>query len=105
MGPAWYDSDAIKGIIQTVIDDESVHGILLLMMFASANMVALEGISGLLEQWGQKKPLVSCILSPPGIWDDQIQHLENTGALVNYATPERAADVMVNLWKYGRLQS
>ncbi len=105
MGPAWYDSDAIRGIIQTVMDDESVHGILLLMMFASANVAALAGITGLLEQWQQQKPLVSCILSPPGIWDDQIQHLENAGALVNYATPERAAEVMVNLWKYGRLRS
>ena len=104
MGPAWYDSDAIRGIIQAVMDDEQVHGILFLMMFASANVEALKGISGLLKQWAQKKPVISCILAPPGIWDDQIADLENAGALVNYATPERAADVMANLWKYGRLQ-
>ena len=105
MGPAWYDSDAIKGIVQAVMDDERVHGILFLMMFASANVEALKGISGLLTEWGQEKPLVSCILAPPGIWDAQIEALENAGALVNYATPERAARVMRNLWEYGRLQS
>ena len=104
MGPAWYDSAAIKGIVQAVMDDENVHGILFLMMFASANVDALAGISGLLAQWAQKKPVVSCILSPPGIWDDQIEELENQGALVNYATPERAANVMADLLAYGRLQ-
>ena len=105
MGPAWYDSAAIKGIVQAVMNDENVHGILFLMMFASANVEALKGISGLLEQWAQKKPVVSCILSPPGIWDDQIEDLENQGAIVNYATPERAASVMADLLAYGRLQN
>ncbi len=104
MGPAWYDSDAIKGIVQAVMDDEKVHGILFLMMFASANVEALAGISGLLADWCQKKPVISCILSPPGIWDDQIEELETQGAFVNYATPERAARVMANLWEYGRLR-
>ncbi len=104
MGPAWYDSDAIKGIVQAVMEDERVHGILFLMMFASANVEALAGISGLLKEWAQKKPVISCILAPPGIWDDQIEDLENAGALVNYSTPERAARVMANLWEYQGLQ-
>ncbi len=104
MGPAWYDSSAIQGIVQAVMDDEKVHGILFLMMFASANVEALAGISGLLKQWAQKKPVVSCILSPPGIWDDQIEDLENQGVIVNYATPERAASVMADMFEYGQLQ-
>ena len=104
MGPAWYDSEAIKGIVQAVMDDKKVHGILFLMMFASANVDALAGMGGLLKEWGQKKPVVSCILSPPGIWDDQIRDLENSKALVNYATPERAACAMANLWEYKFLQ-
>jgi len=103
MGPSWYDSDAIKGIVQAVMEDENVHGILFLMMFASANVDALAGIGGLLKRWAQKKPVVSCILSPPGIWDDQIEKLESAGALANFATPERAAVVMADLWEYGRL--
>ena len=104
MGPAWYDSDAIKGIVQAVMEDERVHGILFLMMFASANAEALKGISPLLKEWARKKPVVSCILAPPGIWDDQIEDLESTGALVNYATPERAASVMADLWEYAVMQ-
>jgi acyl-CoA synthetase (NDP forming) len=74
-------------------------------MFASANVDALRGISGLLEKWGQQKPVISCILSPPGIWDEQIRALEESGSLVNYPTPERAARVMANLWKYRRIQT
>ena len=104
MGPAWYDSEAIKGIVQAVMDDEKVHGILFLMMFASANVEALKGITELLIQWRQKKPVISCILSPPAIWDDQIRDLENENAIVNYDTHERAAHVMANLWEYGRLK-
>ena len=104
MGPAWYDSTAIQGIVQAVMDDENVHGILFLMMFASANVEALAGISALLKQWVRTKPVVSCILSPPGIWDDQIEDLEKQNFLVNYATPERVANVMANLWEYGKLK-
>ena len=105
MGPAWYDSSAIEGIVQAVMDDDNVGGILFLMMFASANVDALSGISGLLEKWGQQKPVISCILSPPGIWDEQIRVLEESGSLINYPTPERATRVMANLWKYRRIQT
>jgi acyl-CoA synthetase (NDP forming) len=105
MGPAWYDSSAIEGIVRAVMDDDNVGGTLFLMMFASANVDALSGISGLLEKWGQQKPVISCILSPPGIWDEQIRALEESGSLVNYPTPERATRAMANLWKYGRIQT
>jgi acyl-CoA synthetase (NDP forming) len=103
MGPAWYDSTAIRGIIQTVMNDDNVEGILLLMMFASANRDAVAGIAGLLKEWGQRKPLISCIVSPPGIWDEAISDLEASGALVNFPTPERAAQAMVNLWRYRKM--
>jgi len=105
MGPAWYDSSAIKGIVQAVMYDDNVDGIILLMMFASANVNALRGISDLLKEWAQKKPLITCILSPPGIWDEQIKALEGAGALANYPTPERAAKAMVNLWKYRKMKN
>ena len=104
MGPAWYDASAIEGIIRAVMDDDNVNGLLLLMMFASANADAVRGISNLLEKWAQKKPVISCILSPPGIWDEQIGELEGSGSLVNYPTPERAARAMANLCKYGKMQ-
>ena len=105
MGPAWYDSSAIKGIVQAVMYDDNVDGIILLMMFASANVDAVRGISNLLKEWAQKKPLITCILSPPGIWDEQIKALEESGSLANYPTPERAAKALVNLWKYKKMSN
>lgn len=99
MGPAWYDSDAIAGIVQAVLVDDHVDTILLFMMFASANVNALLGMSDLLKQWAQKKPVIGCILSPPGIWDEQVRDLEEAGALVNYPTPERAGRVAAALYK------
>lgn len=105
MGPAWYNSAAITGIVRAVLEDDHVDSILLFMMFASANVDAVERMSDLLRGWAQKKPLISCILSPPGIWNEQVKDLENAGALVNYPTPERAAEAMANLWKYRELRA
>jgi acyl-CoA synthetase (NDP forming) len=104
MGPAWYDSSATQGIIQAVMDDHNVNGILLIMMFASANIDVVKGISHFIMDWRQKKPLISCISAPQGIWDAQVEVLERSGALVNYPTPERAAMAMANLWKFGKMQ-
>jgi len=104
MGPAWYDSSATGRIIRSVMDDENVNGILLLIMFASANIDVLKGISNLIIDWRQKKPFITCISAPPGIWDDEIRRLEESGAVVNYPTPERAARAMVNLSKYKKLR-
>jgi hypothetical protein len=39
-------------------------------------------------------------LAPTGIWDDPVIELEERGALVHVATPERAGRVMAGLWKY-----
>jgi acyl-CoA synthetase (NDP forming) len=100
MGPAWYNSPAIAGIVKAVMEDEFVDGILLLMMFASANREAVSGISDFLTRCRQKKPVVACLASPPGIWDDQVLVLEKKGAIVNFPSPERAARAMAGLWKY-----
>jgi len=105
MGPAWYDSSAIEGIVRAVMDDDNVNGILILMMFASANVDAVKGISNLLMKWAQEKPVISCIESPPGIWDKQIRALEESGALANFPTPERAARAMAALWEYRKIKS
>jgi acyl-CoA synthetase (NDP forming) len=103
MGPAWYNASAIEGIIRVVIEDEGVNGLLLLMMFASANRAAPAAISPLLLEWKQKKPVVSCLVSPPGIWDEEIRTMEKGGALINCPTPERAAMTMASLWEYFRI--
>lgn len=103
MGPAWYNASAIAGIVKAAMDDENVDAILLLMMFASANREAVAGISDLLLEWKQRKPIVACLIPPPGIWDEQVVALEKGSALVNVPTPERAARVMANLWQSRKL--
>ncbi len=104
MGPAWYDSEALSRLIRAVMEDDSVDGILLLTMFASANVDIVKGMREVLVSWHQQKPVVGCILAPEGIWDDQVLELEERGALVNYPTPERAARALANLWKSKSLQ-
>ncbi len=103
MGPAWYNSDAIVGILQAVIEDENVSGILFFMMFASANIDSIKGLSFLMEDRATKKPVITCLSAPPGIWDKYIEKFEEAGILVNFLTPERAAKVMVNLNRYRNL--
>ena len=98
MGPAWYDASATQGIIAAAMDDGNVNGILLLIMFASANVGMLDGLSEFLIRYNQKKPVIGCMSAPPGIWDHQIRRLEDAGALVNYPSPERAAAAMASLW-------
>ena len=100
MGPAWYNASAIEGIIRAVMEDEGVDGLLLLMMFASANRTAPAAVSPLLLEYKQRKPVVSCLVSPPGVWDEEIRAMEAGGALNNCPTPERAAMTMASLWKY-----
>ncbi|MBN2124642.1 MAG: CoA-binding protein [Deltaproteobacteria bacterium] len=99
MGPAWYNASAIEGIVRAVATDEKVDGIILLMMFASANRDAVAGITPLLLDWKQKKPVITCLVSPAGIWDEKVLSLEQAGAIVNFPTPERAALAMASLWR------
>lgn len=104
MGPAWYDAPAQSGIVRAAMDDPQVDAILLLIMFASANANLLEELSVFLNESKPTKPIISCILAPPGVWDKGIRKLEESGSLVNYPTPERAAEVLANLVKYRSLQ-
>ena len=103
MGPAWYNAPAMEGVIRVVLEDPGVDGLLLLIMFASANRNAPGAVAPLLLKWKQKKPVISCLISPPGIWDEEIESMETAGALVNCPTPERAAMTMASLWQYGEM--
>ena len=100
MGPAWYDSRATLGIVEAALRDKAVDAILLFIMFASANEGSIRALSGLLTQWGKKKPVVCCFSSPPGIWGEEVGSLVRKGSIVNYPTPERAAKSLSALWKY-----
>jgi len=104
MGPAWYNTSAIEGIIGAVMEDRNVDAILLLMMFASANRAAVSGFSDLLLKWKQRKPVIACLIAPPGIWDKEVGRLEKGGALINIPTPERAAKTLALLWEYEKMK-
>jgi len=104
MGPAWYNSEALQRIIGAVMRDSAVHGIILLMMFASANREAVPNLSDLFLEWSQKKPLITCLIAPPGIWDQVVYEWGRTGAIVNLPTPERASRAMAGLWHYRCMQ-
>jgi acyl-CoA synthetase (NDP forming) len=102
MGPAWYDANAVKGIVQSVLKDEKIDAILLCIMFASANWASVGVLSDLLLQERERKPVVCCISSPPGIWEEEVKQLEASG-IPNYPTPERAARALANLWRFRKL--
>ncbi len=99
MGPAWYDSDAIKGIVRTVLEDNKIDAIILCMMFASANRSAARVLTDLLLERRTNKPILCCFSSPAGIWEDEIKQLEGSG-IPNYPTPERAAKALSGLYRY-----
>lgn len=103
MGPAWYDSEAIKGTVEAVLRDHRIHAILFCIMFASANRTAVGILTNALLQMEIKKPILCCISAPEGIWDEDIRRLEQAG-IPNYPTPERAARALGNLVRYMRLK-
>lgn len=100
MGPAWYNSSALQGIVRAVMEDENVDGIILLTMFASANVETVPNLAELFLEWDQKKPLITCLSYPSVIWDDTLQKLTEAKAIYNLPSPERAARVMADLYHY-----
>ncbi len=105
MGPAWYDPEATRKIIDVAMRDENIDATILLITYASANVKAPEGIIDMLRQWGQRKPVISCLCAPKGIWDREIDILEDSKAITNYPTPERAARAISYLLEYKRIIS
>jgi acetyl-CoA synthetase (ADP-forming) len=101
MGPAWYDSKAIKGIVKTVLEDRNIDAVILCIMFASANRSAAGVLADLLVERNTNKPILCCFSSPAGIWDDEIKLLERSG-IPNYPTPERASKALSTLTKFGK---
>ncbi len=104
MGPAWYSPDAIVKILETVLMDEGVDGVLFLNMFASANINLAEGVRNYIEKMGVvKKPTIACFMAPPGIWDEEIEAMDNKKGMVFLPTPERAAKAMASLWEISQM--
>lgn len=105
MGPAWYDSKAIAQIVETTLLAEEVHLVLLLIMFASANSQAPRGLMDVLVKWRGRKPVLGCIMAPPGIWEEEVKELEARGAMVNFPTPERAAKAASFVCQWARIKN
>jgi len=103
MGPAWYDSEAIKGIVYTVMNDKNIDALILCIMFASANRSAVGILTDLLLERKADKPILCCFSAPAGIWDDEIKRLEGSG-IPNFPTPERAAKTLVNLFRFKKMR-
>jgi acetyl-CoA synthetase (ADP-forming) len=102
MGPAWYHPEAIAEVAEAALGDPHVHGVVLCIAYASANVGAVQSLSPVLQRWARKKPIVSCLSAPGEIWRDGIGSLEEAG-VPNYPTPERAAAALGNLWRYRSL--
>ena len=103
MGPAWYDSEAIKGIVHTVLEDKNIDAVVVCIMFASANRSAVGILTDLLLERRTNKPILCCFSSPPGIWDEEIKRLEQSG-IPNYPTPERTAKALANLFRFKKMR-
>ena len=103
MGPAWYSSESVQEIVRAVIDDPNVDGVIILMMFASANRHTVPDLSSLLVELNQTKPLISCFVAPPAIWDQTLNNLESKKVLINFPTPERAGKALASLWQYKKM--
>ncbi len=102
MGPAWYDSEAIKGIVRSVLEDKGIDAILLSIMFASANKSAVGTLADFLLERKTKKPILCCFSAPGEIWEEEIRILEESG-MPNYPTPERAAKALSNLFRFSEM--
>lgn len=103
MGPAWYDSQRIREVIELALMDENIDGVLLYSAYASANRHLLKEITDLLKS-PHGKPIISCFPSPTGVWVEEKRELMQSGVVI-YPTPERAAKAMVSLMKRASRQA
>lgn len=98
LGPAWYDCETMRKVIEAVLTDEKIDGLILYAAYASANEPLLREISSLLKSQTCNKPVISCFPSPAGIWVEEKHELQEGGVAL-YPTPEHAAKAMVYLVK------
>jgi acyl-CoA synthetase (NDP forming) len=102
MGPAWYDWETTRKVIEIVLADENTDSLLLYAAYASANKPLLNEISSLLKSPSCKKPIISCFPSPSGIWIEEKCNFTESGIAL-YATPERAAEALAGLIKWSQI--
>jgi acyl-CoA synthetase (NDP forming) len=103
MGPAWYDSETIKKVVEVVLADGNTDGVLLYAAYASANRPLLKELTNVLKSRAHGKPVVSCFPSPPGVWAEEKREFVESGVAF-YPTPERTARAMCGLIRYAHRQ-
>jgi acetyl-CoA synthetase (ADP-forming) len=101
MGPAWYDWETTRKVIEVVLDDKSIDSLLLYFAYASANKPLLDEISGLLTSRCREKPIICCFPAPTDIWIKEKEHLKESGIAL-FPTPERASKALRGLAQRAR---
>ena len=104
MGPAWQDCETIRKVIEVVLADENIDGVVLCAVYASASSPLLREITGLLKSPAYGKPIISCFPSPTGVWVEEKRELEQSGVAL-YPTPERATKALIGLVKRSQIVS
>jgi acyl-CoA synthetase (NDP forming) len=99
MGPAWYNWETSRKVIETVSIDKNVDALLLLAAYASANEPLVREVAEPLKALARQKPVVTCFPAPRGIWLKEKKELESAGVPV-YPTPERASKALAKLVEY-----
>ena len=106
MGPVWYNPKAMFDILNAVIEDEGIDGVIFINLYASANLSLASAMAEHIQNIDAfKKPVISVITSPPGVWDEGIKGLDRKKGIAILPTPERAAKAMSNLWKANLLSA
>lgn len=106
LGPAWNNMSVVRNAIEALLNDKVMSSLLLLFVMSGANEDNFSGLSEAFERVTERKPVLSSILSlPGGKWETEIKALEQSGSLVNYPTPERAARALAGLWEYQRIRN
>lgn len=102
LGPAWYDWEACRDVIEAVVEDPNVDAMMIFAAYASANEPLLGHLVEVLKyvREDKGKPLVTCFPSPPGIWEEEKAAIENRKIPV-FPTPERAIQALAGLVELG----
>ena len=97
LGPAWYKLELLKGITEVICEDDDIAAILIVIVLGEANKHFIKGISAMLSDLSERKPVVGCFVFPTPEWDKDVAAIEETSAFVSYPSPERAAGALANL--------
>jgi acyl-CoA synthetase (NDP forming) len=89
-------------IIRVVLEDPYVDAMMLFAAYASANEPFLRELLVLLDDLKEekRKPIVTCLPSPPGIWEEERLLIEERKVPI-FSSPERAINALAGLVELG----